>query len=189
MAAIYIESRVKLKLVCCQQIDATLYLLSYKQTRSYPFCLGTHGSSINIFVKPNEVSCIKRHYDLGEEREVLFFEMVNTNDVMPLSFTVSSAQFMMFKPKTLGFQHTHKYNYTNVHMKWENDSYFETIESIHKFLELKPIFALKNCIIASPQGCFPISDVSKKGLQFDIPFKVAKFLRMYHSVFDEFKGP
>ncbi|PWA84465.1 Pentatricopeptide repeat-containing protein [Artemisia annua] len=46
--------------------------------------------------KPNEVSwnvIVRRHYDMGEEREavVLFFEMVNANDVVPLSFTVSSA--------------------------------------------------------------------------------------------------
>nr|GEV10248.1 pentatricopeptide repeat-containing protein At3g26540 [Tanacetum cinerariifolium] len=46
--------------------------------------------------KPNEVSwnvIIRRHYDIGEEREalVLFFEMVNANGVVPLSFTVSSA--------------------------------------------------------------------------------------------------
>ncbi|KAD4178237.1 hypothetical protein E3N88_26828 [Mikania micrantha] len=45
---------------------------------------------------PNEVSwnvIIRRHYDMGEEREalLLFFEMVKQNDVMPLSFTVSNA--------------------------------------------------------------------------------------------------
>ncbi|XP_071731108.1 pentatricopeptide repeat-containing protein At3g26540 [Rutidosis leptorrhynchoides] len=45
---------------------------------------------------PNEVSwnvIIRRYYDMGEEREaiVMFFEMIKTNDVMPLSFTVSNA--------------------------------------------------------------------------------------------------
>ncbi|GJT55812.1 protein root primordium defective 1 [Tanacetum coccineum] len=74
-------------------------------------------------------------------------------------------------------------------MKWKKDSYLDTIDSIHNSLKLKPVIALKNCIVASPQGCIPISDVSKKGLQFDIPFKVAKFLRMYPSVFEEFTGP
>ncbi|KAI7738106.1 hypothetical protein M8C21_014515 [Ambrosia artemisiifolia] len=63
------------------------------------------------------------------------------------------------------------------------------VESIHKSTQLKPIVALKNRIIASPEGCIPISDVSKKGLQLEIPIKVARFLRLYPSVFEEFIGP
>ncbi|PWA56505.1 Plant organelle RNA recognition domain-containing protein [Artemisia annua] len=95
----------------------------------------------------------------------------------------------LLNEQKLNFQHTQKHNYTNVYMKWKKDSYFDTIDSIHNSLKLKPVIALKNCIVASPQGCIPISDVSKKGLRFDIPFKVAKFLRMYPSVFEEFTGP
>ncbi|KAI7738104.1 hypothetical protein M8C21_014513 [Ambrosia artemisiifolia] len=63
------------------------------------------------------------------------------------------------------------------------------VESIHKSTQLKPIIALKNRITASPEGCIPISDVSKKGLQLEIPIKVARFLRLYPSVFEEFTGP
>lgn len=101
----------------------------------------------------------------------------------------NSPFFALLNQHTLNFLHTQKHNYTNVYMKWKKDSYFDSIESIHKSIKLKPIIALKNCIIASPQGCIPISDVSKKGLQLDIPIKVARFLRMYPSVFEEFTGP
>lgn len=82
-------------------------------------------------------------------------------------------------------------NYINVYMKWKKDSYLDSIESIHRSLELKTVIALKNWILqASPQDCsIPVSDVSKKGLQLGIPFKVARFLRKYPSFFEEFKGP
>lgn len=85
--------------------------------------------------------------------------------------------------------HTQKHNYTNVYMKWKKDSYLDSIESIHNSIQLKPIIALKNCITTSPEGCIPISDVSKKGLQLDVPIKVARFLRLYPSIFEEFTGP
>ncbi|XP_027100624.1 protein WHAT'S THIS FACTOR 9, mitochondrial-like isoform X3 [Coffea arabica] len=81
--------------------------------------------------------------------------------------------------------------YVDVYMDWKKDTYFESIESIHRSIELKPIIALKNCIVsASPQDyCIPISAVSKRGLELGIPFKVARFLRKYPSFFEEFEGP
>ncbi|XP_024972996.1 protein WHAT'S THIS FACTOR 1 [Cynara cardunculus var. scolymus] len=97
--------------------------------------------------------------------------------------------FAFLNQSTLTCLHSQKHSYTNVYMKWKKDSYFDSIESIHKSIELKPIIALKNCITASPEGRIPISDVSKKGLQLDIPIKVARFLRLYPSVFEEFTGP
>nr|XP_043636718.1 protein WHAT'S THIS FACTOR 9, mitochondrial isoform X2 [Erigeron canadensis] len=106
-----------------------------------------------------------------------------------LTFSSNSLFFTLVNRYKLPFQHTQKCSYTNVYMKWKKDSYFDTIESIHNSMKLKPIIALKNCIIASPEKCIPISDVSKKGLQLDIPIKVAKFLRLYPSVFEEFTGP
>lgn len=85
--------------------------------------------------------------------------------------------------------YTQKHNYVDVYMKWKKDSYFDSIESIHKSIELKPIISLKNCIAASPEGCIPISAVSKRGLQLGVNIKVARFLRLYPSVFEEFTGP
>ncbi|KAM0048539.1 putative plant organelle RNA recognition domain-containing protein [Helianthus debilis subsp. tardiflorus] len=87
------------------------------------------------------------------------------------------------------WRHIRNHSYTNVYMKWKSDSYFDSIESIHKSIQLKPIIALKNRITASPDSCIPVSDVSKKGIQLEIPIKVARFLRLYPSVFEEFTGP
>lgn len=77
----------------------------------------------------------------------------------------------------------------NVYMKWKKDSYYDTIEHIHDSIHLKPIIALKNCIVRDPDGCIPISEVSKRGLELDVPVKVARFLRQYPSIFEEFTGP
>lgn len=74
-------------------------------------------------------------------------------------------------------------------MKWKKDPFYDSIEHIHKSIELKSIIALKNCIVQDPNGCIPISSVSKRGLDFDIRIKVARFLRQYPSVFEEFTGP
>ncbi|KAK1437114.1 hypothetical protein QVD17_02899 [Tagetes erecta] len=98
-------------------------------------------------------------------------------------------KFALLNQHTLSCQHIQKHNYTDVYMKWKKDSYLDSIEPIHKSIELKPIIALKNRIVSSPEACIPISDVSKKGLQLDIPIKVARFLRLYPSVFQEFVGP
>lgn len=79
-------------------------------------------------------------------------------------------------------------------MKWKKDPYFDSIDSIHKSLELKPIIAMKNFFISSSSAphdnyCIPISDVSKKGREFGLTIKVLRFLRNYPSFFEEFTWP
>ena len=51
-------------------------------------------------------------------------------------------------------------NYVNVYMKWKKDTNFDTIESVNKSIELKPLISLKNLIANLPNGCIRISDVS-----------------------------
>ncbi|CAL5191320.1 unnamed protein product [Lathyrus oleraceus] len=87
------------------------------------------------------------------------------------------------------FSHIQRYSYVNVYMKWKKDSYYDSIEHIHHSIQLKPVIALKNCITQDPNGCIPISAVSKRGLQLDVPVKVARFMRQYPSIFEEFTGP
>ncbi|XP_057430528.1 protein WHAT'S THIS FACTOR 9, mitochondrial [Lotus japonicus] len=94
-----------------------------------------------------------------------------------------------FKIPGLPFSHIQRHSYVNVYMKWKKDSYYDSIEHIHQSIQLKPVIALKNCITQDPNGCIPISAVSKKGLQLDVPMKVARFLRQYPSIFEEFTGP
>ncbi|KAK3232491.1 hypothetical protein Dsin_004372 [Dipteronia sinensis] len=91
--------------------------------------------------------------------------------------------------KTLPFTYTQSCAYVDVYMKWKQDPYFESIEHIHKSLELKPIIALKNFIARERSGSIPISVVSKRGLEFDIHINVARFMRQYPSIFEEFTGP
>ncbi|XP_039159110.1 protein WHAT'S THIS FACTOR 9, mitochondrial [Eucalyptus grandis] len=79
--------------------------------------------------------------------------------------------------------------YVDVYMRWKKDSYYDSVEHIHHSIELNRVVSLKNCIARGPDGCIPISDVSKRGLEFGIPIKVARFLRLYPSVFEEFTGP
>ncbi|WRX11648.1 Plant organelle RNA recognition domain - like 3 [Theobroma cacao] len=86
-------------------------------------------------------------------------------------------------------KYTQNHNYVNVYMKWKKDPFFDSIVHIHKSIELKPIIQLKNFVAKDPNGCIPISAVSKRGLEFDISIKVARFLRQYPSVFEEFRGP
>lgn len=74
-------------------------------------------------------------------------------------------------------------------MKWKKDSYYDSIEHILKSIELKSIISLKNCIAQDPNGCIPISAVSKRGLEMGVSMKVARFLRLYPSIFEEFTGP
>ncbi|XP_014516897.1 protein ROOT PRIMORDIUM DEFECTIVE 1 [Vigna radiata var. radiata] len=94
-----------------------------------------------------------------------------------------------YKVQSLPFLNFQRYSYVNVYMKWKKDSYFDSIEHIHESIQLKPIIALKNCIVRDPNGCIPISTVSKRGLELDVPMKVARFLRQYPSIFEEFTGP
>lgn len=77
----------------------------------------------------------------------------------------------------------------NVYMKWKKDAYYESIEHIHRSIELKPIVSIKNFISQQANGCVPISAVSKIGLKFGVPIKVARFLRQYPAIFKEFTGP
>ncbi|KAH7547870.1 hypothetical protein JRO89_XS14G0030400 [Xanthoceras sorbifolium] len=91
--------------------------------------------------------------------------------------------------KTLPFTYTQNCTYVDVYMKLKKDPYFDSIEHIYKSVELKPIIALKTFITQQPSGSIPISDVSKRGLEFDIHIKVARFLRLYPSIFEEFTGP
>lgn len=80
-------------------------------------------------------------------------------------------------------------------MKWKKDPNYDSIDSIHRSLELKPVIAVKNFFISSSSSSshenysIPISAISKKGLDFGISIKVARFLRNYPSFFEEFKGP
>ncbi|KAL6130493.1 hypothetical protein ACLB2K_068872 [Fragaria x ananassa] len=94
----------------------------------------------------------------------------------------------LYQPQNPAYIYTQKANYVNVYMKWKKDSYFDTIEHIDKSIVLKPIINLKNCITEDPNGCIPIYRVSKRGFALDVPMKVAKFLRKYPSIFEEFSG-
>ncbi|KAI4346309.1 hypothetical protein L6164_007222 [Bauhinia variegata] len=87
------------------------------------------------------------------------------------------------------FRHSQQCTYVNVYMDWKQDLYYESIEHIHRSIQLKPIIAIKNCIVQEPNGCLPISAVSKRGLELDVPMKVARFMRQYPSIFEEYTGP
>ncbi|XP_031257371.1 protein WHAT'S THIS FACTOR 9, mitochondrial-like [Pistacia vera] len=87
------------------------------------------------------------------------------------------------------FTYTQTHNYVNVYMKWKQDFYFDSIDHIHNSMHLKPIIALKNVVVQEPSASIPISAISKRGLEFDIHVKVARFLRQYPSIFEEFTGP
>nr|GMC88915.1 protein ROOT PRIMORDIUM DEFECTIVE 1 [Ipomoea batatas] len=101
-----------------------------------------------------------------------------------------SSQNSIFSHST-ACSYIQRQSYVNVYMKWKQDFYLDSIESVHKSIELQPIIALKNYIVsASPEEySIPISDVSKKGLRFGVRIKVARFFRQYPSVFEEFTGP
>ncbi|XP_047321384.1 protein WHAT'S THIS FACTOR 9, mitochondrial isoform X2 [Impatiens glandulifera] len=105
-----------------------------------------------------------------------------------LSYSEPSILYHLSKDRP-AYNYTHKCNYVDVYMKWKKDPFYDSIESIHKSDVLKPLISLKNCITASSDGCIPISDVSKRVYELDVPVKVARFLRQYPSVFEEFVGP
>ncbi|CAN4109129.1 unnamed protein product [Withania somnifera] len=98
---------------------------------------------------------------------------------------------VLFSNHPLPCSYSQRQTYVDVYMKWKKDSFFDSIDTIHRSVQLKPLIALKNCMIsASPNDyCIPISAISKKGLELGIPIKVARFLRLYPSVFEEFTGP
>ncbi|CAA0838895.1 Ubiquitin carboxyl-terminal hydrolase family protein [Striga hermonthica] len=92
------------------------------------------------------------------------------------------------------YSYTQTQTYVEVYMKWKKDPYFDSIDSIHKSLELKPVIAVKNFFISSSSSphekySIPISAISKKGTDFDLKIKVIRFLRSYPSFFEEFTGP
>ncbi|KAI3448790.1 hypothetical protein Pfo_005455 [Paulownia fortunei] len=106
------------------------------------------------------------------------------NSIVPLTY----------HPPQPPYSYTQVQTYVEVYMKWKKDPYFDSIDSIHKSLEIKPIIALKNFFISSSSSphdnyCIPISAVSKKGSDFGLSIKVLRFLRSYPSFFEEFKGP
>lgn len=94
-----------------------------------------------------------------------------------------------FQIQKAPYLYTQRASYVDVYMKWKRDSYYEKIEHIHHSIELKRIISLKNCILQNPDGFIPISDVSKRGREFEVPIRVASFLRQYPSIFEEFTGP
>lgn len=74
-------------------------------------------------------------------------------------------------------------------MKWKQDSYYDSIPQVLYSPSLKPITSLINIISQHPDACIPVSAVTKRGLELDIHMKVARFLRLYPSIFEEFVGP
>lgn len=98
---------------------------------------------------------------------------------------------VLFSSHLLPCTYIQRQSYVDVYMKWKKDSFFDSIDTIHRSVQLKPLIALKNCIVSSSPDdyCIPISSISKKGLELGIPIKVARFLRLYPSVFEEFTGP
>ncbi|WCJ21791.1 Ubiquitin carboxyl-terminal hydrolase family protein [Euphorbia peplus] len=121
----------------------------------------------------------------------MFLTKPKSKLLKPLVFTFQASIFSCFSPipKNPPYKHLQTQNYVNVYMKWKKDPYYDSIQHIHKSIELKPIVLLKNIVARAPNGCIPISEVSKRGLQFDVKIKVARFLRQYPSVFEEFTGP
>lgn len=108
-----------------------------------------------------------------------------------LFFSCQNPAFSLLHNISLPPISTQRRAYVDVYMKWKKDPFFDSIESIHKSIELKPIISLKNFISSvSPEDhCIPISAVSKEGLKLGIPIKVARCLRKYPSFFEEFEGP
>ncbi|KAL6989750.1 wtf element Wtf9 [Sarracenia purpurea var. burkii] len=120
----------------------------------------------------------------------MFFDRATQRNLKHLFSSRPSICALIFKcPPDYYHIFIQKRNYVDVYMNWKKDSYYDSIESIHKSIEFKPLVALKNCIAAAPDGCIPISAVSKRGKDLGVPTKVARFLRQYPSVFQEFTGP
>ncbi|KAF7803946.1 protein ROOT PRIMORDIUM DEFECTIVE 1 [Senna tora] len=107
---------------------------------------------------------------------------------MPNESSSSASEFSLNIPNP-PFLYIQTCNYVDVYMKWKKDSYYDSIEHIHQSIQLKPLIALKNCIAQDPNGCIPISAVSKRGLELGVPMKVARYMRKYPSFFEEFTGP
>lgn len=91
--------------------------------------------------------------------------------------------------KTPAFSRTQRSNYVDVKMKWKKDPFFDFLDILTKGRDLRPLVSLKNIIAQEPDGCIPISAVSKRGRELEISGRVASFLRRYPAVFEEFAGP
>ncbi|GFY90513.1 ubiquitin carboxyl-terminal hydrolase family protein [Actinidia rufa] len=118
----------------------------------------------------------------------MFFNRLSPRNLKHL-FSSHSSIFTLISKTPPAYTFTQNRNYVDVYMKWKKDSYYDSIDSIHKSIQLKPLIALKNCITAAPDGFIPISAVSKRDKELGVPFKIARFLRQYPSVFEEFTGP
>lgn len=121
----------------------------------------------------------------------MFLKNHNSKVVKPLFSTSQNliVSLINHKPKNPPYKYTQTQNYVDVYMKWKKDPYYDSIEHIFKSMELRPIISLKNIIAQDPNGCIPISDVSKRGLEFGVKIKVARLLRLYPSIFEEYTGP
>lgn len=127
------------------------------------------------------------HHPLGHQ--AMLFNQPNFRNIKKLVFSSESSILSLLCKQPPACIYTQKHNYVDVYMKWKKDSYYDSIEYIHRSIELKPLISLKNCIAASPKGCIPISAISKRGLELGVPIKVARFLRLFPSIFEEFTGP
>lgn len=116
----------------------------------------------------------------------LYFSAVKTSKKLLFPKNIV---FLSLIKDPLSFFCIRKLSYVNVYMKWKKDWSYDSIDTIYRSPTLKPLISLKNCIVQAPGGCIPISDVSKRGKNLDVPMKVAKFMRLYPAVFEEFVGP
>ncbi|GAB4836423.1 wtf element Wtf9 [Ancistrocladus abbreviatus] len=118
---------------------------------------------------------------------LLFFNRYSFKTLRKLLSSQSTLIFCLLKDPP-PYLCTQKSTYVDVYMKWKKDPLYDSIQSIHHTPELKPLISLKNCIAHDPNGCIAISAVSKRSKEFGLPIKVARFMRLYPSVFEEFVG-
>ncbi|XP_031501426.1 protein WHAT'S THIS FACTOR 9, mitochondrial [Nymphaea colorata] len=119
-----------------------------------------------------------------------FFSSIKSNHAMHLDSRIIHQWLSLTSPfKDKPFHcYIQTVNYVEVKMKWKKDVSLDSIPFIDRSQELKSIISLKNCI-KKEGGNIPISLVSKRGYEFDIPsIRVATFLRQYPSIFEEFTG-
>ncbi|XP_010269024.2 PREDICTED: protein ROOT PRIMORDIUM DEFECTIVE 1 isoform X2 [Nelumbo nucifera] len=118
----------------------------------------------------------------------MFFNRTHLMKLKKLLFS-SQRSLLLLNQEQPTYNYTQKCNYVDVKMKWKKDAFYDSIEIIHKSPELKALISLKNCIVNASDDCIPIDAVSKRGRELGVPMKVARFMRQYPSVFEEFAGP
>ncbi|KAK9283751.1 hypothetical protein L1049_012001 [Liquidambar formosana] len=118
-----------------------------------------------------------------------FCNHTNSKNLRKLLFFSERSIFSLLNQYQPLYLYTQKSTYVDVYMKWKKDNYYDSIEHVYRSIELRPLIALKNCIAQDPNGCIPVSAVSKRGLELGVPTKVARILRQYPSIFEEFIGP